>query len=69
MWKGIRSRTARRFDVFDRRFDKVVAPVLLGVGFAETEPYVFTRADPLGQDVVYFDILLQGEKNESPQVH
>jgi hypothetical protein len=52
----IRSRTARRFDLFDRRFDRVITPVLLRVGFSETQPYVFTRTDPLGEDVVYFDI-------------
>ena len=52
----ISSRTARRFDAFDRRFDKVVTPVLLNAGFAETQPYVFTRVENLGQDVVYFDI-------------
>lgn len=50
------SRTARRFDSFDKRFDKIVAPNLISSGFSETQPYVFTRPDPLGQDVVYFDI-------------
>ena len=50
------SRTARRFDTFDKRFDKTVAPALLENGFAETQPYVFTRPDEAGQDVVYFDI-------------
>jgi hypothetical protein len=50
------SRTARRFDAFDHRFDKVVAPVLLLSGFTETEPYLFTRLDPRGQDIFYFDI-------------
>src|SRR5262245_39116615 len=50
------SRTARRFDAFDKRFDKVVAPILGDSGFSETQPYVFTRQDPLGQDVIYFDV-------------
>jgi hypothetical protein len=50
------SRTARRFDAFDKRFDKAIAPILTRSGFAETQPYVYTRQDPLGQDVVYFDV-------------
>src|SRR5690348_8777498 len=52
----IASRTARRFDTLDKRFDAIVLPVLADAGFTETRPYVFTRADPGGQDVVYFDI-------------
>jgi hypothetical protein len=52
----IRSRTARRFDAFDRRFDAVVAPILLGAGFTETQPYVFTRPDSSGTDLAYFDV-------------
>jgi hypothetical protein len=50
------SRTARHFDAFDKRFDNIVAPILISSGFSETRPYVFTRQDSLGQDVVYFDI-------------
>src|SRR5437660_10238956 len=50
------SRTGRRFDAFDKRFDKIITPILTNWGLTETQPYVFTRADPLGQDVVYFDV-------------
>jgi hypothetical protein len=52
----IASRTARRFDAFDKAFDRMVAPILAGAGFAETQPYVFTRADESGQDIAYFDV-------------
>jgi hypothetical protein len=52
----IRSRTARYFDSFDRRFDKTITPVLLDNGFTEVHPYVFARPDPEGEDVIYFDI-------------
>jgi hypothetical protein len=52
----IRSRTARRFDAFDRRFDAAVATVLLSAGFTETRPYVFARPDSNGMDFVYFDV-------------
>lgn len=52
----IRSRTARRHDAFDRRFDTVLTPVLSGAGFTETQPYVFTRTDAGGRDIAYFDV-------------
>lgn len=52
----IRSRTARRFDAFDRKFDAVVTPLLLERGFTETQPYVFTRPDADGHDFAYFDV-------------
>src|SRR5687768_15168111 len=52
----IRSRTARRDDAFDRRFDEVVMPVLLGAGFNEAQPYVFARSDSSGRDIAYFDV-------------
>jgi hypothetical protein len=52
----IRSRTARRFDAFDRRFDAVIASILLRTGFTETQPYVFTRPDSSGRDFTYFDV-------------
>lgn len=53
----IRSRTSRRLDVFDRRFDEMVTPVLAAAGFTEAQPYVFTRRQTLpGEDVIYFDI-------------
>src|SRR5689334_13714417 len=50
------SRTTRRLDAFDKRFDKVVAPIVTNSGFSETQPYVYTRQVPLGQDVIYFDV-------------
>lgn len=50
------SRTARRDDAFDRKFDAVVTPVLLRTGFTETQPYVFTRPDSNGRDIAYFDV-------------
>ena len=49
-------RTARRFDTFDRKFDKTISAVLLGIGFTETQPYVFTRPDSIGRDFACFDI-------------
>src|SRR5690242_971443 len=52
----IASRTARRFDTFDRRFDEKLAPILRSARFEESQPYVFTRPDAQGGDVIYFDI-------------
>lgn len=52
----IRSRTTRRLDAFDRKFDASVTPVLAGAGFTEVRPYVFERPDAAGRDRVYFDI-------------
>jgi hypothetical protein len=52
----IASRTARRFDAFDKAFDRTIAPILAGAGFAETQPYSFTRAHESGQDIAYFGV-------------
>lgn len=52
----IASRTARRQDTFDNRFDEMIAAILLADGFIESQPYVFTRGSAPGQDVIYFDV-------------
>jgi hypothetical protein len=52
----IASRTARRFDTFDRRFDEKVAAILRSAGFDECQPYIFTRPDVEGDDVIHFDV-------------
>jgi hypothetical protein len=49
-------RAARVFDAFDHRLDEVIAPVLRGFGFNETQPYFFTRPDAKGRDICYFDV-------------
>lgn len=52
----IRSRTTRRFDTFDRKFDAMIVAILHRDGFTETQPYVFTRPDLNGRDLIYFDV-------------
>jgi hypothetical protein len=49
-------RTSRNSDTFDRKFDAIISPILLDVGFSETQPYVFTRPDSTGRDFAYFGV-------------
>lgn len=52
----IKSREQRRGDAFDKKFDESITILLIQSGFIEEYPYIFTRQQPSGYDVIYFDI-------------